>query len=558
MKRFKLDRKAVTMRDDLVREAHFQYAQKRISRRDFLRFSGALGGGALAMGLLSPMEALQLKRAPALRQDMAPQRGGKIYSALGIDTATHFNDPAQLSLVFASNAIRQVCDYLVVLDTNLELQPSLATAWTPSADGMSWTITLREGVKFNHGKDFNADDVVFTFSRLIDPATSSGWAGAANYVTGVEKVDDYTVVFHTNRVAADFIYTLFLYHAAVLPADWPGDFVNNPWGTGPFTLEEFSPDEYLRFKRREDYWQMGADGMALPYLDEVEFDSYADEAARYSAEQEGSLDMAAADLTLKPQYDALTDFNFMTVQTANLDIAIMQFNQEPWTKPEMRKAIKLMINRQAYADTRFSGFAIPAADQPIASGMYPLAPTNQTPRQQDYEQVKALLAQAGYPNGIDLTVPYIDPASDGGYTDKFAQFLVGQAEPAGIRLTLAPDPNFWDTWLSDWGPNMLGLSNWAQKNTASEMFNLAYYSTGVWNESHWNNPEFDALLESFDSTLDQEVRRGQLAQLCDLISNEGSVMIPAFRQDAAVIKKNIHYKLHPQAYTWFGDAWVES
>lgn len=557
--KFKLERKTFKARENLVREAHFQFEQKRISRRDFLRFSASLGGSALAMSLISPVAASALRPARSLaRQDMTPQRGGTVYSALGIDTDTsRIVDPAQLSLVFPSNVVRQVCDFLVVLDTNLVLQPSLATGWTPSEDGLTWTIKLREGVKFNHGKDFNADDVVFTYTRLMNPDTASAWASAASYVTGVEKVDDYTVNFHTNRVAADFIYTLFLYQAAVLPADWPGDFVTNPWGTGPFTLSEFSPKEYIKFKRREDYWQLGADGQSLPYLDEVEFDAYADSTAAFSAMLEGSLDMGSADLSVRDQYNQLSDFNFVSVQTGNLDIAIMQFNQEPWDKPQMREAIKLMFDRQAYADTRFAGFAIPANDQPIAPGMYPLAPTNETPRTPDIERVKALMAEAGYPDGIDLTVPYIDPASDGGYTDKFAQFLVGQAEAAGIRLTLAPDPNFWDTWLSDWGPNMLGLSNWAQKNTASDMFNLAYKSDGVWNESHWKNPEFDSLLATFESTLDQEARAGQLAQLTEMVSNDGAVMIPAFRQDAAVIKNSIHYNLHPQAYVWFGDAWIE-
>jgi peptide/nickel transport system substrate-binding protein len=557
--KFKLDRKALQAREDLVREAHFQFQQKRISRRDFLRFTASLGGSALAMSLLSPVAAAPLRPARSLaRQDMTPQRGGMIYNALGIDTDTsRFVDPAQLSLVFPSNNVRQVADFLVVLDTNLVLQPSLATSWTPSEDGLTWTLTLREGVKFNHGKDFNADDVVFTYNRLMDPATASAWASAASYVTGVEKVDDLTVNFHTSHVAADFIYTLFLYQAAILPADWPGDFVTNPWGTGPFTIEEFAPKEYIRFRRREDYWGVGADGQSLPYLDAVEFDAYADPTAAFNGMLEGSLDMASADLTVRDQYNQLANFNFMSVQTGNLDIAVMQFNQEPWDKPQMREAIKLMIDRQAYADTRFAGFAVPAADQPIAPGMYPLAPSSETPRQQDYERVRALLAEAGYPDGIDLTVPYIDPASDGGYTDKFAQFLVGQAEPAGIRLTLAPDPNFWDTWLSDWGPNMLGLSNWAQKNTASDMFNLAYKSDGIWNESHWKNEEFDTLLASFESTLDQEERAGQLAQLTQIVSNEGAVMIPAFRQDAAVIKNTIHYNLHPQAYVWFGDAWIE-
>jgi peptide/nickel transport system substrate-binding protein len=231
---------------------------------------------------------------------------------------------------------------------------------------------------------------------------------------------------------------------------------------------------------------------------------------------------------------------------------------DPWTKPQMRQAMKLIVDRAAYVKTRFAGFAIPGDDQPIAPGMYPLAPSSRTPGPQDYAQAKALLAQAGFPNGIDLTATYIDKASDGGFTDQWAQFLVGQAAPAGIRLTLKPDPHYWDTWLKDWGTNTIGLSNWGQKNTASEMFNLAYYSKGIWNETHWVNSDFDTLLEKFDSTLDEATRKGQLAQLCDLLSTQGSVMIPGWRQDAAMLRKTIHYTLHPQAFDWFGDLWIAS
>lgn len=557
MKEYKPDPKSLKAREDSIREAHFKYTRKRISRREFLRFGSAMGAGAMAMGLLSPLERLQVAAAKPLRlQDAVPQRGGTIYNTLGIDT-TRFDDPAKLSFVFPSNYVRHVCDYLVTLDRDLNLQPSLATEWAPSADGKTWTIKLREGVKFNHGKDFNADDVVFTINRLIDPATASGWAGAANYVTGAEKVDDYTVNIHTDRVAADFIYSLFLYHAAILPADWPGDFFTNPWGTGPFTVDEFKPTEYIRFKARSDYWQQGADGKPLPYVDSLEFVSYPDSNARFSALQEGSIDIAPAEITLKEQFDTLTNFDFKTIQTANLHILIMKFNEKPWTDPNVVEAMKLIVGKQAYADTLYLGYAIPADDHPIAPAMYPLAPTNQTPRTQDYEKAKQLLSDAGYPNGLDLTVGYIDPASDGGFADNFAQFLVSQGEPAGVRLTLAPDPQFWDTWLADWGENHIGVSNWAQKNTASEMLNLAYYSKGVWNESHWNNPEFDALLQQFDSELDQEVRRGQLEQLTNLISDQGSVEIPGFRQDAAVVSKRVNYNLHPQ-YVWLGDAWVSS
>lgn len=559
MKEYKPDPKSINTRRNHIQEAHLQYTQKQISRRDFLRFASALGAGAMALGMLSPLDRLQVAQAKGLyAQSATPKRGGTVHNALGVDTKTRFDDPAKLNGIFPSNNIRQICDYLVVLDPTLTLQPSLATSWMPSADGMTWTVKLREGVKFNHGKTFGADDVVFTFTRLLDKATASGWAGAANYVTGVEKVDANTVNFHTNRVAADFIYTLFLYHAAILPADWPGDFIKNPWGTGPFTLDKFSAGELVSFKARKDYWQNGTDGKPLPYIDVLEFDYYADMTASFNALQEGSLDMASADVTLKDQYTALTAYNFMTVQTGNLDDIVMQFNVDPWTKPEMRQAMKLIIDRQAYADTRFAGFAIPADDQPIAPGMYPLAPSSRTAPKQDYDMAKQLLAKAGFPNGIDITATYIDKASDGGYTDKFAQFLVGQAAPAGIRITLKPDPHYWDTWLKDWGPNTIGLSNWGQKNTASEMFNLAYYSKGIWNESHWVNNDFDTLLKKFDSTLDEATRKTQLVQLCDLISKEGSVVIPAWRQDAAMLRKTIHYTLHPQAFDWFGNIWTET
>jgi peptide/nickel transport system substrate-binding protein len=189
--------------------------------------------------------------------------------------------------------------------------------------------------------------------------------------------------------------------------------------------------------------------------------------------------------------------------------------------------------------------------------MYPLAPTDQNPRQQDYEKARQLLAEAGYPDGIDLKAYYIDAASDGGFAENFAIFMVSQAEPGGFRIELQPTPDYWNIWLDDWGENTLGISNWAQKNTASEMFNLAYRTGASWNETHWSNPEFDALLEEFDRTLDQEVRRGQLKQLTDMIRNDGCVMIPGFRQDFACKLSKLHYKLHPQAYVWMGDAWLE-
>src|SRR5258708_11915618 len=158
MKEYRPDPQSIKARNDQVKEAHLQYAQKRISRRDFLRFASALGAGALAVGMLSPLDRLQVARANGLMQGATPKRGGTLHNALGVDTKTRFDDPAKLNGIFPSNNIRQICDYLVVLDPTLTLQPSLATAWTPSKTAMTSTIPLPNGSKFTHANPSNPYD----------------------------------------------------------------------------------------------------------------------------------------------------------------------------------------------------------------------------------------------------------------------------------------------------------------------------------------------------------------------------------------------------------------
>src|SRR5258708_15476665 len=316
-------------RDDRVRDAYSQMQKNKMSRREFLRFASVMGVSLTAVGLGAcqtaatappatgnpqataipqatgvPPTAGPLPTAQVIQQTVvvernvtttpAPtplggiKRGGKMLSTLYFDTS-RFNDPAIINNYFVSNPLREVCDFLVRVTPELLVVPALATSWMPSTDGKTWTVKLRQGVKFNHGKTFNADDVLFTFNRLLDPKTASGFAGVANYLKpgSIEKVDDYTVNFHADRVVGDFPYHLFDYHAAVLPTDWGGDFYTQPYGTGPFTIKTFKPDESITFQARTDYWDKDANGGALPYLDELEIRKYPDDASYLDAFSKG-------------------------------------------------------------------------------------------------------------------------------------------------------------------------------------------------------------------------------------------------------------------------------
>ena len=144
------------------------------------------------------------------------KRGGTLYTGLNY-TTDRFTDPALATNTFQANVVRQVCDWLVKVGTDMKVKPSLATDWAPSADGLKWTLHLRKGVKFNHGKAFTADDVVFTFNRMLTADTASAFKSVANYLQpgSIQKVDDFTVVFTCDRVVGDRGLT----HGRVYAAD---------------------------------------------------------------------------------------------------------------------------------------------------------------------------------------------------------------------------------------------------------------------------------------------------------------------------------------------------
>ncbi len=574
------------VREERVHAAFEDFKNGKLTRREFLRWASVVGAGSLAATLVScggtpaptatpkivevtkvvdrPVTQVVEKQVTQVVERLVTptpvptpaggiKRGGVLYSGLNY-TTDRFTDPALSTSTFQANVVRQVCDWLVKVGPDLKVKPALATAWTPSADGMKWTINLRKGVKFSHGKAFTADDVLFTFNRMLTAETASAFKSVANYLKpgSLQKVDDFTVVFTCDRVVADFPYHLHDYHAAILPSDFAGDFYKQPYGTGPFVIKDYRPGELLSYKRREDYWDLGVDGKPLPYVDGLEFRSFPDQQSSLDAIAKGDLHIMNVTYSQLPFVLKLdTTVRPIIWQTGNFHNGVLRCDSKPFDDPKVRKAFKLAMDRDAWNQTVFMGYSITAWDQPIAP-IYDLAPTL-TGFKRDIEQAKKLLADAGYANGMDLKLQF---PNDAGHT-LLAQWAQASAAPAGFRITLAPNPNYYQTWLKPWDPFVMGADNWATRSTISEFLNIAYRSKGDWNEYKWTNDPFDKMLVQYDAELDATKRKTLVQQMCQIISDDGGVVNPGYRQEIVAINRMVQaFTPSPSIADYYAGVWL--
>src|SRR6516164_5247167 len=231
---------------------HTGPAEGSVTRRRLLQL--AVTGSTLA----AAMPLGQRSRA----WGQAPRSGGTLKMAWASSPRTL--DPA-LAIQGDEYMITQATyDNLTRIDEKLQPGPMLATQWSSDAQARVWTFALRKGVKFHHGRELKASDVVFTFERVLDPKTGSPGRNAMGPIEKVEAVDDYTVRFRMATPYADLPVSVAVTFGRILPADRADKLATEPSGTGPFRVVEFKPGERTRMVRFQDYWDR-----PRPYLDEL-------------------------------------------------------------------------------------------------------------------------------------------------------------------------------------------------------------------------------------------------------------------------------------------------
>ncbi|GAB6059810.1 ABC transporter substrate-binding protein [Desulfonatronum parangueonense] len=531
-----------------------QHTQGKLSRREFIRFAALLG---LSVGAAASMVNLSQPRSALA----SVQRGGTLKISSPIQKVTH---PAQFSWVAPSQQLRQVAEYLTLTDENNVTHPYLLENWAVSDDLKTWTLNLRQGVEFNNGDPFIADDVIFTMSQWLDKDVGSSLLGmVGDYLDAadIERVNDHQVKLHLKRPEIGVPEHFFHYPAIVLNhRTFEGDFLRRPHGTGPYTLEAYREGERCMLRRRDGYWRKGQDGEALPYIDAVEFiDMGTEMAPQIAALQSGEIDMIdLSDAAGTDVHQVLKDdpgVNIIPVTTCTARVLRMRVDLKPWDDNRVRHALRLCQHREKILALAYFGQGLLAHDTHVYQNHPEYCP-QQIP-DYDPQQARQLLQEAGYPDGLNVDLAVGNDWSD---VVRYAEILQQDAAPAGFRINIRtmPTSQYWEKWTEV----DLGITPWTHRPLGTMNLSLAYTADedgnpGAWNETRWVDEEFSALLEQANGTLDVDERRKIFCELQQIQMDRGSIGISYWQNMWSVTRKRVQNVVsHPNRYIFCADLWL--
>ena len=426
-----------------------------------------------------------------------------------------------------------------------DLTPAVAESYTVSKDRLTYTFTLREGVKFHNGDTVTAEDVVYSINRCA-AATETGivQVEAFSVIQSIEAVDERTVTITIAEPSNEFLSYLTV---AVLPADYDQQ-DTAPIGTGPFKFVSRAAQDSVVLEKFDEYWGTPAN------LDKVTLKIIENADSLMMSLQSGAIDLCSH-LTSTQVAQLGDDFN-VAEGTMNLVQAMYLNNAEkPFDDVRVRQALCYAVDKQAIIDIAFDGYG-----SPIGSSMYPAfgkyfddSLTNYYTK--DVEKAKALLAEAGYPGGFDMTITV--PSNYKPHMDT-AEVLVQQLAQIGVNAAI--EPIEWESWVSDvyvgrqFQSTVVGVD--ASNMTARALLERFTSDYGK-NFINYNNAEYDALfrqtLTAYDDAEQTALYKQMLANLTENAANayiqdladlvavrkgvEGVTFYPIYVLDLA----NLHY-----------------
>jgi peptide/nickel transport system substrate-binding protein len=486
----------------------------------------ACGGSGSESTATSQAQATQASSAAAVATSAAAAtKGGTLRVGVAGGGSSDSVDAHRFINIADWMRLAQLYDALTWYTPEFGVDMALAEVFEPGSSATEWTIRLKDGIEFHNGKTLDADDLIFTFQRALDPDFANTAGSTLFFVDpqGLTKLDNRTVRLTLNQPIGNLARAMSPLHALIVPVGFDPQ---KPVGTGPFKLVSFTPGGTSTFARFDNYWG----GPAA--LDEVHIIGFADDAARVNALLSKQADaINAVPYNQVSALEGASGVKVMVSDGAAWSPFTMNTKVAPFNDIRVRQAMRLIANRQQIVDQALGGHGTVGND--LYCPYDPAYLKDIPQREQDIEQAKSLLKAAGQENlKVTLTTGQV---ANG--VNEAAQALAEQAKAAGVTIDVNKvDPGTF--YGKTYPEHVFGVDWWGSRYYVPQVF-LCDYPKAAYNTSHWQNPEFMDLFKRGAGELDDAKARDLLQQAQQIQHDESGYLIWGFRATVDAYAENV-------------------
>ena len=459
--------------------------------------------------------------------------GGSV--VVGIQQDIDSLDPHKATAAGTKEILFNIFEGLVKPDENGNLICAVASDYSISDDGLVYTFTLRDNVKFHNGNTVTGEDVKYSLERAAGLLDGTPLISTLQTIQSVDILDNKTVQVTVGAANTELIYSFV---AAIIPAGSGEDTAADPVGTGPFSFVSYTPQEGIVVKKNTDYWQEG-----LPYLDEVEFKITGSADTALLELQGGSIDIYA--YLTDSQANTLKDTFQVISSPSNVVQALFLNNAEkPLDDVRVRQAICYALDKDMINE-----FVAGGNGTPVSSAMLPTLKDYYVDLNDVYgttanvDKAKELLADAGYPDGFDLTIAI---PSNYEFHMQTGEVVAEQLKEVGINVTI--DAMEWSTWLDqvyNGRQYQATISGITSDLTPGYLLNR-FQTDSKKNFINFASADYDALYQKIQDTLDVEQKKEYYKQLQQILCEDaGSAFLQVPANTTAIAKDLTGYKFYP-------------